>query len=79
MKYLPLIITAFILQSCTSFRAGKKLERLQVDHCIDKQIESYDDLCAEESTGYEEMETWQAHRQGVKCASEAIKRCMELK
>lgn len=49
----------------------------KLDECLKQQVEQYGDLCAEESTGYEKMSGSEAHREGVSCAIESVKICME--
>ena len=49
---------------------------LKIHDCIEQQRESYGDLCAEESSGYENMSGNDAHKQGVNCAVESIKICI---
>lgn len=52
-------------------------KRLTVEQCIQQQVELYSDLCAEESSGYEEMDGPDAHFAGVKCATQAALWCIE--
>jgi len=49
----------------------------EFETCINDQVELYGDLCAESSSGYEDMTGHDAHYEGVKCAVESIKACIE--
>ena len=44
--------------------------------CIDDQVRLYGDICAESSSGYEEMTGSEAHFAGVECAVETIRGCL---
>ncbi len=47
-----------------------------LDACVLPQVSLYGDICAEDSSGYEEMSPSEAHFYGVKCAVESIQGCM---
>jgi len=49
----------------------------KIAECIDQQVNLYGDLCAEESSGYEDMTPEAAHYQGVKCAVQSAKWCLQ--
>lgn len=52
----------------------------KIKECIQStydQVDLYGDLCAESSSGYEDMTGSEAHFEGVKCASETIRWCLE--
>lgn len=46
--------------------------------CLYEQVAIYGDLCAESSSGYEDMSGSEAHFEGVKCAAEASRICAEV-
>lgn len=48
----------------------------ELKECIDDQVDLYGDLCAESSSGYEEMSGSDAHFTGVECAVDSIKSCL---
>ena len=52
---------------------------VEILDCINDQLDLYGDLCAESSSGYEDMDPRDAHFEGVKCAAESIKICMGIK
>lgn len=60
-----------------AFIAGAEWQKEKTRGCVRSQIELYGDLCAESSTGYEDMEPSDAHRAGVKCSSESALMCLE--
>jgi len=66
---MKLLILSLLLTSCAS-------KQTFVD-CLDQQIELYGDICSESSTGYEDMNGSDAHFEGVKCAVESVKGCVE--
>jgi len=66
------ILIALVLFGCASFAD----ERL--DQCIKDQVELYYDLCGESAIGYEQMTGAEAHFEGVRCAADGIKYCMEI-
>lgn len=66
-----IILCAILLIGCTSV-AETKLES-----CLNAQIEIYGDLCGESTAYYDEMSADEAHFEGVKCAVQAIRVCME--
>lgn len=71
MKYFFLIF--MFLTSCAT-----KTKVLHLDKgCVDQQVSIYGDLCAESSSGYEDMSGPDAHFEGVKCAIESINICIE--
>jgi len=43
--------------------------------CVQDQLDLYGDLCAESSSGYEDMNGDDAHYEGVRCAVEGIFYC----
>lgn len=72
MRWLALIL----LTGCAS--VPKQGRPTSVDlSCVTSQIEIYGDLCAESGTGYETMTGSEAHFEGVRCAVDAIKACLE--
>lgn len=48
-----------------------------VELCILEQVKNYGDLCAESSSGYEQMSGKSAHFDGVNCAVQSIQLCLE--
>lgn len=50
---------------------------LYLDQCVSAQVDLYGDLCAESSTGYEDMAGTEAHFEGARCAAESIQACVE--
>lgn len=68
MKTALLIMV--LTTGCTSF------SKTTVQDCIDQQIALYGDLCAESSSGYEDMTGSDGHFDGVKCAVESISACV---
>lgn len=51
--------------------------KAEINKCIADQVYLYGDLCAESSTGYEDMNGSDAHFEGVQCAAESIYYCVE--
>lgn len=51
--------------------------RESISKCVSEQIDLYGDLCAESSTGYQDMDGSEAHYEGVLCGVESIQMCME--
>lgn len=78
-----LLIIFVVLSSALIWAGGSfhinRIERIEqeVEQCLIDQVELYDDLCAEESTGYEVMTPKIAHRLGVKCAVETARICIK--
>ena len=75
---IPLIalITGFLVGHYTPVPVTSyKLSELE--QCVQQQVDQYFDICAEESSGYENMSGSEAHFTGVQCAVESIKICME--
>lgn len=54
------------------YNAPNPTKKEIIDYAQD-HIDLYGDLCAESSTGYEDMTGQDAHYEGVKCAAESIK------
>ena len=52
--------------------------QVEILDCVNDQLDLYGDLCAESSSGYEDMDGTDAHFEGVKCAVESISICMGL-
>lgn len=50
----------------------------ETEECLSQQTDLYGDLCAESSSGYEEMTGSDAHFDGVECAVRSIKACMGI-
>lgn len=73
-----LIFVVIFLWVGGSFHINR-IERIEqeVDQCLTDQVELYDDLCSEESTGYEMMAPELAHRLGVKCGVETARICIK--
>lgn len=67
MKYLLLLLLA----GCATSTKSELVE------CLIQQEELYGDLCAESSSGYEDMTGNEAHYEGVKCAVESSIICLE--
>lgn len=65
------IVVAYIAFTAGFWTAPGPLER---GACVEEMIELYGDICAEESTGYEDMSPEDAHFAGVKCAAEYMRR-----
>lgn len=68
----PKILALLLLCSCAHAAPNPD----PVMKCIEDQIETYGDLCAESASGYEEMRGSEAHYDGVRCAVEGIKICL---
>lgn len=66
---MKLLVLLFIISGCSHVTLEEK-------ECITDQVDYYDDLCAESSTGYEEMLAIDAHYEGVKCAIETVLMCL---
>jgi len=75
IMYALIILALIICPLIFAFgvEQGKKSKVLQ---CIEDQVETYGDLCAESASGYEEMSSREAHFEGVRCAAEGIKICL---
>lgn len=83
---LAIVVVGMIAGSCTTtarklaleseFNAGYAEAKYMLSRCLEQQTSEYSDLCAEESSGYEEMSPGDAHFHGVKCAVETINICM---
>lgn len=54
-----------------SYDSRIKTVREQLVEDFKTQVDSYGDLCAESSSGYDDMNGSDAHFEGVKCASES--------
>lgn len=50
----------------------------EVKECIEMQTDLYSDICAESSSGYENMTGSDAHFDGVTCATESVKICLDI-
>lgn len=50
----------------------------ETKECLTQQTDLYGDLCAESSSGYEEMTGSDAHFDGVECAVRSIEACMGI-
>lgn len=75
MKYFFFFLLFLYLTACST-----KTKVLHLDKgCVAAQVETYGDLCAESSSGYETMSGPDAHFEGVKCAVESINICIENK
>lgn len=66
---------AFIWEG-SIMHSGLRKYTKEIRECIEDQLTTYGDLCAESSSGYEEMSGSDAHFDGVKCAAEGIKICL---
>lgn len=49
----------------------------EIRECISDQTELYGDICAESSSGYEDMTPIDAHYDGVECATETALMCLD--
>lgn len=76
MNKLFIVLLITISSGCVSKQKYEKLE-IDIKECINQQIDLYNDLCIEESSGYEEMNGSDAHYEGVKCAVESINYCIK--
>lgn len=71
---MKIILIMLVLSSCTSFaKTEPTVELKTVLACVDDQVDVYGDICGEMDTDGED-----AHFNGVQCAVEAIKGCLEL-
>lgn len=70
--------TSFVL---TSFFKGRIISDREkaIEACLIQQFTDYDDLCKEESSGYESMSPSEAHFRGVLCAVESTQLCVGWK
>lgn len=71
---LMAVFSFLILSSCAT---EPVVSRAQVSACVDPHVDLYGDLCAESSSGFEDMSPSDAHFEGVKCAIESIQMCLE--
>lgn len=74
MKNLCMI---FLIFSCAHAVSKEKTASEKFLECLDEQVDLYGDLCAESASGYEDMTGSEAHLEGVKCAVESMKICIE--
>ena len=70
LVYLTLTFGWWAIESSRDARA--------IDTCIADQVDDYSDLCAESSSGYEDMNGSNAHFEGVQCAVDSARACLEV-
>lgn len=76
-----IILVALVVSGCVS---NSRMERIlwekddQVVACAMDQWKDYGDLCAESSSGYEQMDGTDAHYQGTMCGAMGVMYCLEL-
>ncbi len=70
------VIIGFLVFCLGSFVDHHINLKKNINDCLNDQVKLYADLCAEE---YEEVDSSLAHEQGVKCAVESVKSCLEAK
>lgn len=75
MKWLLFAVMLLGMLGCSTL---PRLTPEMVKDCILAQIVQYDDICAEESNGYEWMKPWDAHRAGVQCGVVTVAMCLDL-
>lgn len=83
MKFL-LIIALFII-GCSSMKIIPDQEYgIVIDggtlQCLDMvtHVRAYGDICAESSSGYEDMSGKEAHFEGAMCMADSVRRCVNL-
>jgi hypothetical protein len=78
------ILLALMLAACAQIRIQPvplpkvMLDSDVVEMCLQDQVELFNDLCAEETSGYESMDSVDAYYEGVRCAVEYTKGCLGL-
>lgn len=70
------IIIGLLFFTVGGLLAGNMKAKENTQECLNDQVKLYADLCAEE---YEEVDSSLAHEQGVRCAVESVKACLEAK
>lgn len=76
MTYILILVFGYGTGFMTHFY-DKRKHSSEVESCLSQQVKFYGDLCNEESSGFEEMTGLDAHYQGVKCAVESTRACVE--
>lgn len=80
-----LFFVALILVSgCATVKKDKRTPPPEFIHyedvigCVSDQALLYGDICAEETSGYEDKTGTEAHYLGVRCAVETIAMCLDV-
>lgn len=74
MILIASLLTAALIYQDHAFQKRTTL----YEKCVAQQITLYGDLCAESSSGYENMSGSDAHYEGVVCAVESVKTCKAM-
>jgi hypothetical protein len=62
-----------VIAACaTTDRNVQSMER-----CLAMQVEQYGDICRESQQNFEGMDAFDAHFEGVKCAVESVRICLD--
>lgn len=78
ISFVTLIGICFFIASllgCTTINIG--YSPAQIDECLNWQVDAYGDLCAEAREEPYRGGEIEAHYEGVKCAADAVRTCLQ--